>query len=273
MRFFLIFFLLSAPQALSKTEKAPSLEKAPPAVGQKPRAGAKPSIAQKPSASRQKNRKGKNLSFAERSAPAKSLFASSGQACALSGESGLYFEDSLTSDITGFFKNTKKRAEKDLSYIKEAPSGQCPETCGQINSYEAISKIFPVSVNKGSCSGEEAKEVYFFNKKFPFKLSQISMEKAHEDMKSWIFSLFVDPHYPFASPSKEFIESGLETACPSCSFYLDYSYKYTKEGHIDLLIKASCGDKRSFLSSQFKVETRLISRWACQSKPEEKDKI
>ena len=158
-------------------------------------------------------------------------------------------------------------------YIQKGWPKQCPEHCEQINNYKIVSKTYPTDIKKGSCKKEEAKESYSLKKQFAFQKDKNSVVKAHKEMWEWIFSVFIYPYYPFVKPSKEFIENKLLEACPSCSFYFDYNYKYTKNNYLDLSITARCGDRRNLLSS-FKAEFILVNDWKCKKRTKEfKEKL
>ena len=156
--------------------------------------------------------------------------------------------------------------DNHFSYMKKGWPKQCPSHCKQVNNYKIVSKTYPKSTTKGSCKKEESKESYSFKKQFPFQQSKGSMKKAHNDMTVWIIETFVYPYFPipFLKPTKESIENNISKACPSCSFYLDYTCKYTKN-NLDLDIIARCGDKRKFLSGS-KMEFVLINNWSCKKK-------
>ena len=186
--------------------------------------------------------------------------------CKLSGQSQRPLKDYIIKSIIGFSSDQISHLpEEPFSYIKKGwSSHQCPEHCEPVNDYKISYRIYPQKVNKGSCPKEEAKESYSIKKRFAFQTNQdSSVQKAHKNMTKWIVSIFVDPYYPAASHPKEFVENNLGQACPSCSFYLNYSYKYTKDNNIDFQITANCGDKRELFTS-FKVESVLSNYWSCK---------
>ena len=139
----------------------------------------------------------------------------------------------------------------------------------QINSYQVSSKIYPKTVKKGSCTEEQSKEIYGFKKKFLFDKTKKSVKRTHKEMTEWVLATFVYPYFPipFLEPTKESIEHNISKACPSCSFYLDYTYKYTDGKVLDLDIMARCGDAKKFMFD-FKIEFALIQNWSCK-KPDE----
>ena len=187
------------------------------------------------------------------------------KACSASGQE-LIYSHNFSSTALNISSGIEEWFQKSLPYIKKEPSLRCPKQCRQSNSYQVISKIYPKTVKKGSCKGKEAKESYSFEKKF-LSLKK-NIEKTHEDMLEWILGTFV---YPFVSilsmdSSSEAIKSNISAACPSCSFYLDYSYKYIEGKGLDLVIKAQCGDIRRLIS-RFKFEFALMNNWRCEEGP------
>ena len=185
--------------------------------------------------------------------------------CEAKGKKLLYSEK-LTFSPLNFSRRIGKWVERSLNYIKRDKFKQCPKTCEQINNYQVLSKIQPKNVEKGSCKEKPAKESYSFKKKFTFGKGGHFAEKSHESMVEWILGTFVYSYIPLPllEPTQEYKESNLPSACPSCSFYLDYSYKYTKDNSLALDIKARCGDSKKFMSD-FKADFVLINFWSCES--------
>ena len=193
------------------------------------------------------------------------------EACNYSAKSQRHLKSHTINNIIHFSTSQIEDLVDDhFSYIRKGWPKQCPSYCEQINNYEMLSKIYPKSTTKGSCKKEESKESYSFKKQFPFQQNKGSITKAHEEMRNWILSVFVYPYYPFAATSKEFTERKLSEACPSCSFYIDYTYRYTRDNNLDLDIIARCGDKRKFLSS-YEMEFILINNWSCKKKTKQND--
>lgn len=193
--------------------------------------------------------------------------ASSFKDCSSSGTKQKRLKNYSFSGVLSFPGNQiESLVDQHFSYIKNAWPKSCPAHCKQINSYKVLSKAYPVKVSKNFCKKEESRESYSMKKRFPFpKWDHKPITQAHKDMWEWIYSVFIYSYYPFAEPAKEFVKHNLKTACPSCSFYFDYTYAYTKDNHLDLQIKASCGDKRTFFSN-FKAEFSLINNWKCEKK-------
>ena len=185
--------------------------------------------------------------------------------CEAKGESLLYSEK-LTFSPLNFSSRIGKWVERSLYYIKRDKFKRCPKTCEQINNYQVLSKIQPKNTEKNSCKGSYAKESYSFKKNFTFGKGGHLAEKSHESMVEWILGTFVYSYIPLPllEPTQEYRESNLSSACPSCSFYLDYSYKYTKDNSLALEIKARCGDSKKFMSD-FKADFVLINFWSCKS--------
>lgn len=189
--------------------------------------------------------------------------------CNLSARSQKIIRNYQISKIDDFLneQDIENLLERHLDDIKKGWPGKCPEYCTAVNNYSILAKTYPLSINKASCNKNEAKETYHLSKKFPFKSdSKADKQKAYQQTRDWVFSIFVDPYYPFAkAPPKEFTENKIGTACPSCSFYFDYIYKYTETNTLDLSITARCGDKRTFFS-KFKSEFFLVNQWKCVEK-------
>ena len=205
-------------------------------------------------------------SFPKNSLPEKQIVAKKIQKCNQSSESELYSTKYIVSRISHFSNQVEDFVDKHFPYIKKKEGNQCPKSCRQINNYRVSAKVYPLNVYKNSCLKEEAKETYSFRKKFSFKQNKNSIKKAHENMRKWIFAIFVDPYDPLSwlkKPNKLAMEHNILKACPSCSFYFDYNYKYTKDNHLDLHITTRCGDKRSFFS-KFSAQFTLINSWSCK---------
>ena len=186
------------------------------------------------------------------------------KSCNQSGKMELYSEKNKFKPIDIFFNNKMDSlADKNFFYMKKKLTRQCPKHCQQINNYKIISKISPIKTIKGSCKKKESQEVYTLKKSFPLKPSQSSNKKSHQNMKDWIFSLFIYPYYPFSKTNKEYADDYLLKACPSCSFYIDYHYIYTKNSHLDVNLTARCGDRRYFFSD-FQTEISFVNHWLCK---------
>ena len=170
-------------------------------------------------------------------------------------------------------KRLEKLIDYHLSYIQKGWPQRCPSHCEQVNNYKMLSKIFPADIIKGSCKKEESKESYSLDKKFSFQQNKKSIKKAHKDMTKWVLATFVYPYLPIPflpKPTKESIEHNIGEACPSCSFYLDYNYRYTEDNQLDLHITASCRDRRKTLSS-FKLDFILENQWSCKQPDKKTD--
>ncbi len=190
--------------------------------------------------------------------------------CSTEGQKSLHSDRFTFSTPLSFSNQINGWIDKSLDIMKKDVSKQCPSYCQQTKSYKVLSKTYPQNIEKDSCKEGEANEFYSFKKAFPFEKGADSIKQAHKNMMEWIFSTFVYPYYsPFENPSREFIENKLSEACPSCSFYFDYTYKYTKDNSLELNIKARCGDKKKLLS-RFKAEFILTSSWKCKKTDDEK---
>lgn len=191
--------------------------------------------------------------------------------CEASGQSHVYSKHYKLKNPLSFANKISTWVDESLSYVKKGVSEQCPKHCEQINNYQTSSKIYPQNVIKESCKGEQSKETYAFNKKFFFEKNRKSVKKTHQEMTEWILATFVYPYFPlpFLEPTEESVENNLSKACPSCSFYLDYTYKYTEDNNLDLDIKARCGDTKKFMFD-FKAEFVLINNWSCRKPGKEK---
>lgn len=182
--------------------------------------------------------------------------------CSVSGQELIYSHNfsstglNISSSVGDWFK-------KSLPYVKKNPLKHCPKRCKQINSYQALSKTYPKTVKKGSCKGKEAKEIYFLEKKFLFLKNK--MERTHEEMLEWLLGTFIYPFFPIfeMDSTKEAFQHNIPAACPSCSFYFDYSYKYIEGKGLDLAITARCGDMKRLIS-RFKFEFTLVNNWKCK---------
>lgn len=188
------------------------------------------------------------------------------KSCQKKGESFLSSKDYEFTNPFNFSSQTNEWVNQSISHVIKNQSDKCLSPCKQINNYEVRAKIYPQKVRKSSCKGPESKESYVFNKKFSFKnKKRSSLKLAHKNMTQWIVSTFVNPYYPvpFLELSEESLKNNIGKACPSCSFYFEYSYKYKARGHLDLDIKARCGDQKVFLSP-FKMEFQLFNYWECK---------
>ncbi len=187
--------------------------------------------------------------------------------CDFFGQNQIYSKSYKFKNPLSFSTQINKWIEESLSHVQKNNQSQCPSSCKQINRYQVSSKIYPKSVIKGSCRGQQLKESYSFTKHFPYKKDRESMKMAHHKMTEWILSTFTYPFYsiPLLEPSQESVEKNVASACPSCSFYLKYNYKYSEEGQLDLQIKTFCGDKRQLLST-FVAEFVLFNNWSCSKK-------
>ena len=195
-----------------------------------------------------------------------------GEDCHLSGKSRLYVRQSKISRITNIAGQIARLADQSLPYIKKAVPRACPRHCRQINSYRTVSQIQPSSSEKDSCPHDEAQESYFFQKRIPFpeisnrkNTKKNSLKTAHQNMADWILSTFVYPYYNvfgMRDVSIEFKEKGLDKACPSCSFYLDYSYLYERDG-LSMEMTAQCGARRRLLAG-IDIKFSLWNDWRCE---------
>ena len=186
--------------------------------------------------------------------------------CNLSARSQKKIKSYKSSVVSSFFneKDIEEFLDLHLDDIKKGWPNQCPKSCKAINDYSIFVKTYPLSVNKNSCNKIESKEVYTLGKKFDIKGdSRAAKKKAYTQARDWMFSVFVYPYRPFVSSfPKEFTENNLDKACPSCSFYLDYSYRYTTDNKLDLKATAHCRDKKTFFSN-FQTHFFLVNQWRC----------
>lgn len=189
------------------------------------------------------------------------------KSCNDSGKSQKTFKTHIVKSTAMFpEKRLNKLIDYHLSYIKKGWPRQCPTHCEQVNNYNMLSKFSPIDIVKGSCKKEESKEIYSFDKKFSFQQNDQSIKQAHKDMTKWVLATFVYPYLPIPflpKPTKESIEHNIGEACPSCSFYLDYNYRYAEDNHLDFHITASCRDRRKTLSN-FKLDFTLENHWSCK---------
>ena len=187
-------------------------------------------------------------------------------ACRASGASQVYMRQDKLSKIINISGQIARLADHSLPYIKKSLPRKCPRLCRQINSYRMASQIKPSQVKAHSCPAKEALESYTFHKQIPFERDKKAVIKAtHQSMADWLLSTFVYPYYDvfgIQDLSPEFKERGLDKACPSCSFYLDYTYRYETDG-LNMEVTARCGDKREFLSN-IDVASSLWNDWRCE---------
>lgn len=185
--------------------------------------------------------------------------------CETSGQSPVYSKHYKLKSPLHFAHRVDDWVDDSLFYIRKGAIRQCPEFCMQINSYQVSSKIYPQTVIKGSCTEEQSKEIYAFKKRFFFDKSKKSVKKTHKEMTEWVLATFVYPYFPipFLEPTRESIEHNISRACPSCSFYLDYTYQYTEDKALNLDITARCGDAKKFMFD-FKAEFALVNNWSCK---------
>ena len=189
--------------------------------------------------------------------------------CNLSGHSQKKI-NSYAISITDNFLNDEdieELLEMHLGDIKKGWPNKCPLHCSAVNDYSIFAKAYPLSVKKNSCDKQEAKETYPIEKSFSMRSSDKEAKKeAYKEAGDWMFSVFIKSFLPFSKNlPKEVAEYKIDSACPSCSFYLDYTYKYTKEDKLDLNVKAHCGDRRT-LFSKFKSDFFLQNNWKCAKK-------
>ncbi|MCZ0932787.1 MAG: hypothetical protein OXJ52_06525 [Oligoflexia bacterium] len=189
--------------------------------------------------------------------------------CHLSARSQKAIKSYTVSNVDSFLnkEDIEDLLDMHLDDIKKGWPNKCPKPCKAVNDYSIFAKTYPLSVSPNSCDKTEAKEVYPLNKKFVIGgQSKADKQKAYKKTRDWVFSVFVNPFYPFAkNPPKEFTDNNLGKACPSCSFYLDYTYKYTADNQLDLNVTARCGDRRTFFS-KYKSEFFLVNHWKCAKK-------
>ena len=186
--------------------------------------------------------------------------------CDLSGRSQKEIKSYVVSSADDFLQkeDIENLLDMHLEDIEKGWPNKCPKHCQAINNYSIFGKAYPLNVSKNSCDKKEAKEVYQLSKKIPMGGSgKADKQKAYKKTRDWMLSVFVNPFYPFAKkPPKEFIENNLGKSCPSCSFYLDYTYRYTSGNQLDLKVTARCSDKRTFFS-KIKSEFFLVNHWKC----------
>ena len=189
--------------------------------------------------------------------------------CNLFGKSRKALKSYVVSDLNSFLtkEDINDLLDMHLEDIKKGWPNKCPKHCQAINNYSVFGKSYPVSVSKDSCDKEEAKEIYHLSKKTVMGGdSKTDKQKAYKKTRDWMLAVFVKPFYPFSkNPPKEFIANNLGQACPSCSFYLEYTYKYTADNKLDLEVTANCSDRRTFFS-KYKSEFFLINQWKCAEK-------
>ena len=189
--------------------------------------------------------------------------------CNLSARNQKVIESYTFANVENFLneKDIENLLDRKLDDIKKGWPNKCPKNCKTVNDYSIFAKTYPLSVSKNSCDKTEAKEVYHLNKKFVIGgSSKADKQKAYKKTRDWVVSIFVHPFYPFAkNPPKEFTENNLGKACPSCSFYLDYIYKYTADNQLDLSVTVYCRDRRTFFS-KYKTEFFLVNHWKCEKR-------
>ena len=171
------------------------------------------------------------------------------------------------SKVSHFFneKDIEELLDLHLDDMKRGWPNKCPKHCRAFNNYSISAKFYPLNINKNSCDKIEAKEIYRMGKEFNIKgAGRAAKKEVYTQTRKWVFSIFFDPYLPFASSfPKEFTEKHLDKACPSCSFYMDYNFQYTKDNKLDLKITTRCGDKRTFFSS-FQAQFFLVNQWSCK---------
>ena len=185
--------------------------------------------------------------------------------CSLSDRSQKKINSYIFSIADNFLndEDIEELLEMHLSGIQKDWPNKCPQTCKAVNDYSVFAKSYPINISRDSCSQEEAEELYQINKVFSMKDSgKEAKKKAYKEASDWMFAVFIKPFIPFSKKlPKEAVEHRIKSACPSCSFYLDYSYKYTNN-QLVLNVTARCGDRRTFFS-KFKSDFFLVNHWKC----------
>ena len=199
----------------------------------------------------------------------KSKPAGSKSNCNLSDRSQKKINSYIVSLTDNFLKDEdiEELLGMHLGDIQKGWPHKCPQNCQAVNDYSILAKVYPLSIVKNSCNKEEAKELYQINKIFSVNSSgKEAKKKLYKIGGDWIFSVFIKPFIPFSrNLPKEVAENKIKTACPSCSFYLDYIYKYTTDNQLNLSATAHCGPKRT-LFSKFKSDFFLVNQWKCIKK-------
>ena len=213
------------------------------------------------------NEKKNNLSHKD-----KALKKNSSQSsCNLSNRSQKKINSYVVSITDNFLddEHIEELLKMHLDDIKKSWPNKCPENCLAVNDYSIVAKAYPLSVNKNSCNKGESKETYQLSKSFFVKGKGADLEtkkKLYKEAGNWLFSVFIKPFIPFSKNwPKEVKAYNIDKACPSCSFYLDYVYKYTTDKRLNLDVKARCGDRRKLIS-KFKSDFFLVNNWKCIEK-------
>ncbi len=201
-----------------------------------------------------------NLSFP------KILFAKS--SCKLSGKQVLL---KGKHDVNiNFQKIYEKIDDKLSSFIANHKKEYCPANCIQENNFKINVSSVPKYTEKNSC--KDTSEKYTFKKHFKSMLTNDkiqNMKSASKSLNLWIKQTFINPYIPFKKKnvSSEH-ENLLHSACPPCSFYLNYDYTFTKSNAIDSNFLVKCGDRKiiHFLKSNFETTFKLTNNWKCKDK-------
>ncbi len=159
---------------------------------------------------------------------------------------------------------------KISSLIANYKQNYCPKNCTQKNNFKVNVSSVPRYTKKNSC--KNTNEKYTFKKQFKSKLTGNKlkdMNKASQFLTYWIGKTFVNPYVPF---KKKYVSAEhknlLHAACPPCSFYLYYNYKFKKNNIIDSNFLVKCGDRKilRIFDSNFEATFILTNHWKCQNK-------
>ena len=147
----------------------------------------------------------------------------------------------------------------------------CPDNYELQNNYSLHGEISFLKVQKNTCVGEQAKEVYHLNKKLPVKKrDKENLILVYDQLMKWTLDIFLYPFLPgpLKTVPKEFTDLNLDKSCPSCSFEFEFNYKYIGNNTVDFNIKAFCRDRKNFLS-KVKQDNYIINHWKCIKKHEQ----
>ena len=191
--------------------------------------------------------------------------------CKKSGEEILLKE---SHDIGMRFQPTYQKINRKISQnIFHYKKNYCPSACEQKNDFRIKVSSFPKFTKKGSC--KDTSEQYTFKKEFKSRQKSDhpikDMDLASEDMSQWIKTTFVNPYLPSLLKKEVSHEhkSTLHSACPPCSFYLHYDYKFENNNLIKSDVLVKCGDlkiTKLIGKNNFTARFKLINNWTCENK-------
>ena len=269
--FFLLFFIFSVLigcNSFQKQEKdkVPSLQKFEGKPNSQLKRETEDELSQKGSPPINKISKKPENKRTKKIKKLKSKTSSLQSNCNLSGRSQKKINSYIVSLTDNFLndEDIEELLEMHLDDIKKSWPNKCPSHCSAVNDYSISAKAYPLSVRKKTCNKQEAKELYHISKSFSISgAGKDDKKQVYKKAGDWLFSVFIKPFIPFSKNlPKEVEEHKIEKACPSCSFYLDYVYKYTADNQLNLDVTARCGDRRT-LFSKFRSDFYLVNSWKC----------